>query len=214
MHPHLFAFLGVAALITITPGPDMAVVTRVALAHGRRAAWLSSLGVVNGLCCWAGAAAVGLAALLSASATAFTILKFVGAVYLIAMGLQTIWGTRPAARRSGAEPEGKGEAEGESRAGAWPAYRQGLLSNLLNPKIAVFYTTFLPQFMAPGDPVFATSLLLAGIHITMVLAWLFIYTFLVTRAGNVLRRPRFKAAIERFTGTVLIGFGLRLGLER
>ncbi len=214
MHPHLLAFIGVAALLTITPGADMAVVTRVALACGRRSAWLTSLGIVNGLLCWAIASALGLAALLNASAAAFTVLKLVGAAYLILMGIQTLWQTRPSAMHAGAGAGPAAETRPASQQGAWSAYRQGLLSNLLNPKIAVFYTTFLPQFMAPGDPVFAASLLLAGIHITMGLIWLFIYSFLVTRAGDVLRRPRIKATIDRVTGTVLVGFGLRLGLER
>jgi threonine/homoserine/homoserine lactone efflux protein len=212
MHLHLLAFIGVAALLTITPGADMAVVTRIALARGRRAAWLTSLGIINGLLCWAIAAALGLAALLNASATAFTVLKLAGAAYLILMGIQTLWRTRPSVIWASAEPEA--DPGIASRQGGWSAYRQGLLSNLLNPKIAVFYTTFLPQFMAPGDPVFATSLLLAGIHMSMGLIWLFAYTFLVTRAGDVLRRPRIKTAMERVTGTVLIGFGLRLGLAR
>ncbi len=209
MHLHLLTFIGVAALLTITPGADMAVVTRVALARGRRAALLTSLGIVTGLLCWAVASAIGLAALLSASATAFTVLKLAGAAYLILMGVQTVWQTRrPAAQEAPAATEAV-----PSQGGARSAYRQGLFSNLLNPKIAVFYTTVLPQFIGQGDPVLPASLLLAGIHITMGLVWLFGYASLVARAGDVLRRPRVKAAIDRLTGTVLVGFGLRLGLE-
>jgi RhtB (resistance to homoserine/threonine) family protein len=212
MHLNLLAFIGVATLITTTPGADMAVVTRITLVHGRRTAWLASLGIVNGLLCWALASALGLAALLHASATAFTALKVIGAAYLIWLGIQSWW----VGRRHGPRAEGDG-AQATATAGTLgsaAAYRQGLLSNLLNPKVGVFYSTFLPQFITPGDPVLATSLLLAGIHIVMGVVWLFSYAAMVARAGDVLRRPRVKAAIERLTGAVLIAFGLRLGLER
>lgn len=212
MHVHLLAFAGVAALITITPGADMAVVTRIALAHGRRSAWLASIGIVNGLLCWALASGLGLAALLSASATAYAVLKLLGACYLIWLGLQTIISTR---RRVNEQHETDATAVVRVPAlSAWASYRQGLCSNLFNPKIAVFYTSFLPQFIEPGSTVLVAYLLLAGIHMLLGLLWLFSYALLVARGGEVLRRPSVKAAIERVTGVVLIAFGLRLGLER
>jgi RhtB (resistance to homoserine/threonine) family protein len=212
MHLNLLAFIGVAGLITITPGADMALVTRITLVHGRRAAWLANLGIVTGLLCWALASALGVAALLHASATAFTVLKVIGAVYLIWLGIQSWWGSRRHAPRAG-DVGAQAVAQSSTPRDA-ATYRQGLLSNLLNPKVGVFYSTFLPQFIAPGDPVLATSLLLAGIHIVMGVVWLFAYAAMVARAGDVLRRPHVKAAIERLTGAVLIAFGLRLGLER
>ena len=187
----------------------MAVVTRITLARGRRPALFASVGITTGLLCWALASAVGLAALLSASATAYTGLKLVGACYLIWLGVQAWRQTHqptldtPEAANGGAMP-----------AGRLAAYRQGLFCNLLNPKIAVFYTTFLPQFIEPGSPILASSLLLAGTHIVLGLIWLTVYSMLVARAGDVLRRPRARAVIQRVTGTVLIGFGLRLGLAR
>ncbi len=186
----------------------MAVVTRITLARGRRPALFASVGITTGLFCWALASAVGLAALLRASTTAYTGLKLVGAAYLIWLGVQT-W--RQTFRPSS---DGDEEAGDAMPSGHGAAYRQGLLSNLFNPKIAVFYTTFLPQFIAPGSPILASSLLLAGVHIVLGLIWLTLYVMLVARAGDVLRRPRARAVIQRVTGTVLIGFGLRLGLAR
>ncbi|HSU66522.1 MAG TPA: LysE family translocator, partial [Tepidisphaeraceae bacterium] len=95
----------------------------------------------------------------------------------------------------------------------WAAYRQGLLTNLLNPKVGLFYTTFLPQFVAPDDPVLLKSVLLGTIHNVMGVVWLTGYAYLVTRAGDVLRRPQIKRAIDRLTGAVLIALGLRLAVE-
>lgn len=213
MHVQFLAFTGVAALITITPGADMAVVTRIALTRGRRAAWFAGAGITNGLLCWAVASGAGLAALLSASATAYAILRTAGAVYLIYLGLASFAHARHQTVPQEVEAAPPPATE-RPVTGAWPSYRQGLLSNLLNPKIAVFYTSFLPQFIGPGDPVFEASLLLAGIHMVIGVFWLTGYATLVARAGDALRRPRVKAALDRLTGLVLIGFGLRLGLER
>lgn len=198
----LLAFLAVAALLTVTPGPDMALVTRNAF-RGMQAVVRTSLGIVSGLLVWGAASAVGVAALLAASATAFTLLKLVGAAYLCWLGLQTLLASRRHA--STAAPR-------RTRGGS--AYRQGLLSNLLNPKIAVFYTTFLPQFIAPGQPVLERSLLLATLHALMGLAWLVAYGYAVHRAGALLERPRVRRALDRVTGSVLVAFGLRLATAR
>jgi threonine/homoserine/homoserine lactone efflux protein len=203
--PGLAAFVGVAALLTITPGADMALVTRNALASGWRAALLTTLGINSGVLTWAAASAVGLAALLRASAEAFTVLRVAGGAYLALLGLQTLWRARGRAGR----PDPAGPRAPARPPGAW-AFRQGLLTNLLNPKIAVFYTAFLPQFIAPGDPVLAKSVLLAAIHNVMGLAWLSAYAWLVARAGDVLRRPWVKRLLDRVTGSVLVVLGARL----
>ncbi|MBX5469979.1 MAG: LysE family translocator [Thermoleophilaceae bacterium] len=179
----------------------MAVVTRSALERGWGAAVRTTLGVNAGLLAWAGAAAVGLAALLSASAEAFTVLKLVGAAYLVVLGAQS-W---RAARRPPSEPE-------RDRGGS--SFRRGLLTNLLNPKIGVFYSTLLPQFVDQRHDVLAQSLALATIHNLLGLVWLPLYGALVVKAGDRLRRPRVRALLERATGTVLIGLGLRLAVER
>ncbi|MBA3274834.1 MAG: LysE family translocator [Chloroflexia bacterium] len=207
--PDLVPFLAVAVVLIIVPGPDMALVTRNALLHGRRAALMTAIGVSAGLLGWTLAAAVGVAAVLRASAVAFDALRLVGAAYLIVLGVQafaTTWSHRA-------------DASGPSSARSRPladraALRQGLLSNLLNPKIAVFFTGFLPQFIAPASPALPQSLVLGGVFVLLTLGWLAAYACLTARAGGVLQRPRVRVALQRVTGVVLIGFGLRLATER
>jgi len=213
MDTRLLAFVGLAALLTITPGADMAVVTKVALEQNRQAALRTTVGIVTGLMLWATASAVGLAAILTASATAFTIIKFAGAAYLLWLGIQSLWPKRRQQEATSPPPAGDVHGALDSPASRSP-FRRGLLSNLLNPKVGIFYTTFLPQFIAPGQPVLATSLLLAAIHGVMGLIWLSWYAFMVARAGDVLRRPSIKRLLDRVTGVVLIAFGLRLAVER
>ena len=208
MDGQVLAFAGVAALLTITPGADMALVTRNALAGGRRAALFTTFGINAGLFAWAALSAVGLAAVLSASAEAYTTLRVVGAAYLVYLGIQAI-------RSAGREPDREcPEAGDAARSGRSRAFRQGLLTNLLNPKIAVFYSTLLPQFVSPGDPVVLKSLLLAAIHNLMGLVWLSAYAHAVTRSRDLLSRPRVRRGLDRLTGAVLVGLGARLALER
>ena len=198
----LVSFVFVSAVVIASPGPDTALVVRNALFGGRRLALATSLGVSFGLAAWSLAAAVGVAAVLRRSDSAFTALKLVGALYLAWLGFQALrvaW--------SGREPE---LAECPAHpADARRGLRQGFLSNLSNPKIAVFFTSFLPQF-APADANFAVLLALGLVFCLMTLAWLAGYSFAVARAGDVLRRRRVRQALECVTGAVLIAFGIRL----
>ena len=197
----LASFLAVSALVIVAPGPDMALVARNALVAGTRGGILTSLGAVTGLVIWTLAASVGIAALLRASEPAFLALKVVGATYLVVLGVQAL---RAAWRRD--------ESPGPPRTRSRRLYRQGLVSNLGNPKIAVFFTTFLPQF-APSGSSFFTLLALGLVFCAMTLAWLAGYGVVVARAGDVLRRPRVRRALEGVTGAVLIAFGVRLATE-
>ncbi len=206
---HLWAFVGIAALVIIAPGPDTVVVTKNALLHGRRSALATSLGVNTGLLIWTVAAALGIAAVVRESAVAFTVLKLVGAAYLVWLGI----GALRAARRHAA-PEALPTSRPSPRVGALLGYRQGLLSNLGNPKIAVFFTGLLPQFVSPGRPVLEPFLLLGGLFVLMTVVWLCGYALLAARASAVLGRPRVRAALDRVTGVVLVAFGVRLALER
>ena len=203
--PRLYAFIGVAALLTILPGADMALVTRNVLAVGRRRAMLTIAGICAGCVIHATASALGLSAILATSAAAFNVVKTLGAAYLVWIGVQSI---RDANRPAAAVPEGTAARE---RLGP---FLQGFLTNILNPKVAVFYLTFLPQFISPGEPVFQRSLLLASVHIAMGFVWLTSYAWFVDRLGAVLTRPRVKAWLERVTGGVLIALGARLAWER
>jgi RhtB (resistance to homoserine/threonine) family protein len=206
MPQHPLVFVGVVALLTITPGADMAMVARSVFTRGRRDAFATTLGISAGCLVWAFASALGVAALLAASRTAYDALRLVGAAYLVWLGVQSLL----AARRGAAAPEPVANA-GERRPSP---FRQGLLTNLFNPKIAVFYSTFLPQFIAPGDPVVALSLALAGVHIALGVAWLSLYAWLLHRAVAAFKGSRLRRALDAVTGTVLVGLGLRLAAER
>jgi RhtB (resistance to homoserine/threonine) family protein len=206
---HLLVFIGVAAIVIIIPGPDTAVVTKNVLIHGRRAGVGTSLGVSAGLSIWTIAAAIGVASLVRASEVAFTVLKLAGALYLVWLGIQAL---RAAGRElSGGDPSG---VSGRSALTARGGFRQGFLSDLANPKIGIFFTSLLPQFVSAGHAVLVPFLVLGAIFVVMTVLWLLAYTLVAARAAQTLMRPRVRAALDRFTGVVLIGLGLRLAVER
>jgi threonine/homoserine/homoserine lactone efflux protein len=196
----------IAAMVLIMmPGPDQALITRNALTGGRHGGLLTIVGGVLGLTVHASAAALGLSALLLTSATAFTVLKIVGAAYLLWLGLLTLL----SAVRSRREPAAENPAAMSRR---WSAYlRQGFLSNALNPKVALFFVTFLPQFLsADTASPRADALLLSATFGVLYLAWFSLYVAVVDKLGRWLRRPRVKARIEQLTGLVLVGVAIRL----
>ena len=206
---HLLVFIGVAAIVIVIPGPDTAVVTKNVLLHGRRAALATSVGVSAGLSVWTLAAAAGVASLVRASALAFTVLKLIGALYLVWLGVQAL----RAARHVDAS-EQAALVPARRTLSALAGFRQGLLSDLANPKIGIFFTSLLPQFVDPGRPVLVPFLALGAVFVLMTLAWLSVYCLIAARAAETLRRPRVKAALDRFTGVVLIAIGIRLAAER
>jgi threonine/homoserine/homoserine lactone efflux protein len=197
-------FLGVVTLLTITPGADMAMVSRSVLTGGRRDAFATTLGICAGCFAWAVVSAAGVAAVLAASQTAYDALRLVGAAYLVWLGVQSLL-----AARRGHEAALAGERAGRRR-----PFRQGLLTNVFNPKIAIFYTTFLPQFIGPGDPALLISMLLASVHIALGLVWLTAYAWLLDRAVTAFKSSRLRRALDALTGTVLVALGLRLAAER
>ena len=197
------AFLGVSALVIVTPGQDTALTIRNTLLGGRRSGVLTAAGVAAGQASWTLAASVGLAALLSASEPAFIAVKLAGAAYLIYLGLQTLWHAR-AGRAEEASPAARGGRGGSGGSGA---FRQGLISNLGNPKMAVFFTSLLPQF---GAGSFSTLLPLGLVFCSMTLAWLTLYAVAVARAGDFLRRTTVRRRLDALMGTVLVGLGIRL----
>ena len=197
---HVLAFAGVALAMSVTPGPDMALVLRNSLRGGRPAAFRTILGVGVGLIGWAAATALGVAAILAASSTVFTVLKIAGGVYLVVLGIQTLLALRRGEPRAVATTGSSGSP-----------FRQGLVTNLLNPKLAVFFTTLLPQFISEGDPVFAKSLLLAGVFVAIGMTWLVIYAYVV---GTVARSARFRQVVEAISGVVLVALGVRVAIDR
>jgi threonine/homoserine/homoserine lactone efflux protein len=198
----LATFVGISLVVIVIPGQDTALTIRNTLAGGRRAGLVTSLGVVTGQATWTLATSAGLAAVLLASQTAFTTLKLVGAAYLVYLGASALLG---AVR--GRQHEGRWSG-GTRRVRV--AYRQGVLSNLGNPKIAVFFTGLLPQFGSGFFELWGLGLLFA----TLTLLWLTPYVFVVAKAGDVLRRARVRRALDTICGTALVAVGVRLAVEQ
>jgi threonine/homoserine/homoserine lactone efflux protein len=199
----LAAFLAVALVVICTPGPDTALTIRNSLLGGRRAGIFTALGVSTGQAIWTLAASAGVAALLVASEPAFRALKLLGAAYLTWLGLQTLWGV--------VRKRARAESAPRRPLGTRRAWRQGLISNLGNPKSAAFFTSLLPQF---GDASFAAMLAFGLLFCALTLSWLTAYACVVARAGDVLRRDRVRRAIDAVMGAVLVAFGLRLATAR
>jgi threonine/homoserine/homoserine lactone efflux protein len=200
--PMIFAFLGISALVIVTPGQDTALTIRNALLGGRRAGIYTAVGVSGGQAVWALATSAGLAALIVAFEPAFVALKLAGAAFLVYLGvhalLRAIRGRPPEAM------------SGRSELGARLALRQGLLSNLGNPKMAVFFTSLLPQFGSS----FASLLALGLLFCSLTLIWLSAYAVAVAKAGDVLRRPVIRRVFDAVLGAVLVALGVRLAADR
>jgi len=197
------AFVGVAVLVIVTPGQDTALTIRNSLLGGRRSGIFTALGVSAGQCAWALATSAGIAALLVASEPAFVVLRLFGAAYLVFLGVQALWS---AVRRTTRRDVADGPREGlQPRT----AFRRGLISNLGNPKMAVFFPSLLPQFAHS----FAGLLILGLIFAAMTLSWLTAYALAVAKAGDVLRRPKIRRIIDAVVGAVLVAFGVRLASD-
>jgi threonine/homoserine/homoserine lactone efflux protein len=206
-----FAFLGVSLIVIVTPGPDTAITIRNTLFGGRAGGIFTALGIATGLTIWAIATSAGIVALLVASEPLFLAVKYAGAAYLVFLGMQAL--------REAIWPVG--DAKGLALAGSFSqrlspraAFRQGLISDLGNPKIAVFFASLLPQFVPSGAATFSAFLLLGIVFALITLGWLSLYATLVAKAGDFLRRPRIRRAIEGVTGTLLVGLGIRLASEQ
>lgn len=203
------AFFGIAGLIIATPGPDTALTIRNSLLGGWRSGLLTAAGVVTGQALWALATAAGLAGLLAASAPLFFAVKMLGAAYLVFLGVQAVRAACSPHVAAGLVVKGTGRhAKGRLR-----AYRQGVLNNLGNPKMAAFFPSLLPQFVPAHGGAIGTMLVLGLLFAAMTFAWLAVYAAVVARVGNILQRKRVRSALEGLTGAVLIGLGLRLAAE-
>jgi threonine/homoserine/homoserine lactone efflux protein len=205
----LIAFVGVSVLVIVTPGPDTALVIRNTLLGGRRSGVFTALGVATGQSVWALATSAGVAALIVASEPVFVAVKVAGAAYLVFLGAQAL---REALRSGGSE--GTATEEGSARRVAPAvALRQGVISDLGNPKMAVFFTSLLPQFTPHGQASFSALLLLGLVFCLLTLSWLTGYAIAVAKAGDFLRRPRIRRTVEGLMGAVLVALGLRLATE-
>lgn len=199
----LFVFTGVAALVTLTPGPATAMVIRSALRGGRRAALLTTFGNACGVLFWGAASAVGISALVAASEIAFLTLKVAGAVVLVSLGIQSLL-----RRRRDAEAEAASTYRQTSR-----AFRDGLVTSLANPKLAVFFVALFPQFVSSGHSPLAQGLEMSTLIVVLDLVWFSTIALAVTRVRRAFSEGGWAHRLERITGSVMIGLGLRLALE-
>jgi threonine/homoserine/homoserine lactone efflux protein len=211
MDSELWAFVLVATLLAVTPGADTLLVVRNVLGRGRRAGLATIGGIAGGCFVHAVLSAVGVSLILVRSAEAFQLLKWGGAAYLIVLGIQSIRGwwrtddTGPAAPAGRSDPAGTGRLR---------SFLEGLLTNVLNPKVGLFYLAFLPQFIRPGDPVFARSLLLGALHVGIGVVWLSLLSLSVARIRPLVESRLWRARLEGASGAVLIALGVRLAAER
>lgn len=197
-------FAIVAGSMTLVPGIDTALVLRAAMASGRKEAYATVAGISLGLLVWAAVAAAGVSALVAASHTAYVALEVAGAAYLIWLGGRLLWQSR-----GGAGPAAVAGATW-SGSGVRGSFLRGFLTNLLNPKIGVFYLAVLPQFLPEQAPAVGYGLLLAVVHVAEGVAWFSILILGTQLLRSRLQRPGVTAWIDRLTGTVLIAFGLRV----
>ena len=202
----LLAFLGISALVIMTPGPDTAITIRNTLTGGRASGVATALGIATGQAIWALATSAGIVGLLVASEPLFLAVKYAGAAYLVWLGLQSLHAAfRPATGQSAiaaARPLTPGGA-----------FSQGVVSDLSNPKMAAFFTSLLPQFAPPDTASFVGLALLGLLFSLLTLFWLVFYTLAIARIGTVLRRPAIRRALEGITGAALVGLGLKLATE-
>ena len=197
----LVGFAGIALLVSVTPGPATALVVRSAAIHGPRAALLTTLGNSTGILMWALASVLGISALVAASEAAFVALKVVGAVVLVWLGVQALR-SRGAAR------------EADPARAARSAYGSGLVTSFANPKLAVFFVALFPQFVADGQPVLLTTLAMAVLLIAVDLVYFTLLALAVSRARRAVVGSALARRVERLTGSVMIGLGVRVALER
>lgn len=208
----VLSFAVVAGLLTLVPGIDTALVLRSALSRSRSFAFATALGINSGALIWGVAAAVGVSALLAASELAYRILTLAGAAYMIWLGVSLLL---KSLRR------GQLSAPGAGGVGVPPAARNPLFrgwltgagTNLLNPKVGVFYIATIPQFIPADTPPLLMGVLLAGVHCVLAMAWFTLLIFGTGYASRWLQGARSIRIIDRITGTVLVGFGLKLALE-
>ncbi len=210
MNSQILGFVLVTIPVLLVPGPDVLLVVRNTAAGGRHMGAATATGTLTGVLVHATAAALGLSALLATSAEAFTLVKLVGAAYLLYLGVQSL--RAAAVRRPGDAAAGPSESAGQ--AADRRAFRQGMLTNVLNPKIAVFFLAFLPQFITAGSSTAAQTALLGAVFIAMSVVWLAGVVLCASAAGRFLRRETIRRRLDAIAGVVFIGFAGRLAVSR
>ena len=201
-------FLLMCILLIILPGPDTAIATKNTLVQGRSEGLKTILGSCCGLLIHTFAAVIGLSAIIVKSAYLFTVIKYVGAVYLCYLGIKTLWSIRNLYKQLPDESQTNNKYTGQ------PCFKQGFLTNVTNPKVAVFFLTFLPQFVDGPDQTVLPFLLMGLLYTGLTALWFVFYIYLLDQISSFMKKPRTKLAIEGVTGTILIAFGIKLALEK
>ncbi|MEK4229658.1 LysE family translocator [Solibacillus sp. FSL H8-0538] len=198
----MITFILLTLFVVISPGIDTALVTKTAISHGQQAGYKTALGITTGSLVHTLAAALGLSAIIMQSAVAFNVIKWVGALYLIYLGVSAFI---QLGQKKGAQPK-------KLSIGGSP-FKQGLLTNLLNPKVAVFFLTFLPQFVTNEGSAIIQLLAMGLTYAVLSILWFILYVFFIGYVREWLMSPIIQSRIEKATGIVLIGFGLKLALD-
>lgn len=202
---NFYLFVITCVFLIILPGPDTAIMTKNTLTVGKQGGFKTMIGICCALSIHTLTAIVGLSAIIAKSALLFSIFKYIGAVYLIYLGIKSLWTLR---NQETTETVVKIKYKNTS------SFKQGFLTNLLNPKIAVFFLTFLPQFVNPGSHTFMPFLILGMTYIVLTIVWYLFYIYLLNQVSAFMKKPKTQKAIEGITGTILIGFGIKLALEK
>ncbi len=204
--PVLVSFALVVGLLTITPGVDTALVLRAAATSGRARAWGTVLGIQAGVLVWGAAAAVGVSALLAASQLAFDLVRIAGAIYLVFIGARLLWSAIRGAAHEASAPAARGDT-------FLTGFRQGAVTNLLNPKVGAFYVALLPQFIPAGAPPLPWGLALAGVHVLLGVVWLGTLLLVARTMRRWLQKRAVARWIDGIAGAVITGFGVKLALD-
>jgi RhtB (resistance to homoserine/threonine) family protein len=200
-------FVIMCILLIILPGPDTAIATKNTLTIGRNGGFKTILGTCCALLIHTLAAVVGLSAIIVKSALLFSVFKYFGAVYLVYLGIKTLWALKQN-KTTASDITAESKYEGKS------CFKQGFLTNLLNPKVAVFFLTFLPQFVESGSQSYIPFLIMGITYMLLTALWFLFYIYLLDQIRAFMKRPKTQSVIEGITGTILIGFGIKLALEK
>lgn len=205
---NFYLFVLMSILLIILPGPDTAIATKNTLSVGKLGGLKTALGTCSALLIHTSAAVLGLSAIIVKSALLFSIFKYVGAVYLIYLGIKTLWSLRKKEKADALEMNTNNKFENTS------CFKQGFFTNILNPKVAVFFLTFLPQFVDTGSSTLIPFLIMGITYTVLTAIWFFLYVYLINQISAFMKKPKSQKMIEGITGTILIGFGIKLALEK
>lgn len=205
---NFYLFVLMCILLIILPGPDTAIVTKNTLTVGKSGGLKTAFGTCCALLIHTSAAVLGLSAIIVKSALLFSVFKYIGAVYLIYLGMKALWSLKKKEEMATIDVNEKGKFENTS------CFKQGFLTNILNPKVAVFFLTFLPQFVEPGNNTFIPFLLMGITYTVLTAIWFLLYVTLINQVSAFMKKPKAQTIIEGITGSVLIGFGIKLAFEK